>query len=232
MNTILASLIWEFRLQFRYYFWLSGLVVTLVWLLLLLAVSEEAKVIWVPVLIFADIGNIGLLFIAGILYLERRQGTLYVSATLPVPPAHWLSLKLAGLTALCTVCGLAIVFFTDTTVDWWRIIPAAILSGALFTSIGFLLALQFERIMDYFLGMMPVLTLLNLPILHHLGILSSELMWLVPSHAVLQLLAGSFQDMPAARYVMALLVALAWTALCHWLGVRNLQRAIALRPQA
>ena len=77
-----------------------------------------------------------------------------------------------------------------------------------------------------------LLTLLNLPILYHLGILSSELMWLVPSHAVLQLLAGSFQDMPAARYVMALLVALAWTALCHWLGVRNLQRAIALRPQA
>ena len=90
---ILKCLVWEFRIQWRYYFWLTGFVITAVWLALFLALDESVQVRWMPVLILVDLSNIGILFIAGLLYLERRQGTLYAYAIMPIPstPASWAS---------------------------------------------------------------------------------------------------------------------------------------------
>ena len=65
INKFLAVLSWDFRLQYRYYFWTVGLIVTGVWVLLLSALTEEASAQIIPALIFADIGQIGLIFIAG-----------------------------------------------------------------------------------------------------------------------------------------------------------------------
>lgn len=226
-----ALLVWDFKLQFRYYFWATGVVVTLVWVGLLLTLSDEVIATWVPVLIFADIGNIGLIFIAGILYLERRQGTIYVAAIMPVSPATWLTLKLVSLAILCTACALVIVFFNSESVNWIRIVPAALLCAALFTSIGFLLAVPFDRIMNYFFGMALGLGVLNLPILDYLGIIEHPLMWLLPSQAAMQLLAGSFQEMSAPAFYGAALVLLGWIALLHWLGIRAYGRFVTERPQ-
>lgn len=231
MKTFLARLLWEFKFQYRYYFWITGAVVTLMWLLLLSALSESVRATWLPVLIFADIGNIGLLFIAGILYLELRQGTVYVASIMPVPPASWLRMKLLSLSVLCGACALAMVYFYSESVNWLRIIPAALLSGALFTSLGFLLVAPFEKILNYFFGMAVGLTLLNIPMLDYLGIYSHELMWLLPTQPAMKLLAGSFHEMSNSAYALSMLVLAGWILLTHVLGVKAFQRIVCTRPQ-
>ncbi len=232
MSALLASLWWDLRLQLRYYFWLVAVVVTVLWLALLLNVSDAVRASWIPVLIFTDLGNIGLLFIAGILYLERRQGTLYAVAVTPLSRQAWLSSKVLSLGLLSTVCALFIVLFNSANVVWWRILPASFVSGALFTSLGFLLVLPFDRIMNYFLGMGLGMMLLNLPILYYFDILPGMLMWALPTQPVLQLLAGSYQEMPLMEWVAYLLLSLVWLGISHAIGVKGLSRYIAMRPQA
>ena len=222
---------WDIRIQFRYYFWLVALVITAMWSLVLLALSEGVVNTWVPVLIFGDIGNIGLLFIAGILYLERRQGTLYVTAIMPTSPGTWLTTKLISLSLLCLVCAIAIVAFSSNSVNWIRLIPAAVLCAALFTSIGFLVAVSFDKTINYFFAMALVLLPLNLPILDYLGIFQDDILWLVPSQPAIWALAGSFQQMPSSTYLACIVATLAWLAVSHWLGIRAFQKFIATRQQ-
>ena len=229
INKFLAVLSWDFRLQYRYYFWTVGLIVTGVWVLLLSALTEEASAQIIPALIFADIGQIGLIFIGGMLYLERRQGTIAVAAVMPVSTGAWLAAKLVSLSLLCTFCAVVVVVFNVGSVNWLRVVPAIALSAALFTSFGFLLACPFDKIMNYFMVMALALAVLSLPLLDYLEIVDSTLMWILPSQASMWVLAGSFQEMPAISFYGVLLLLFAWIALLHWLGIKIFRRTLSLR---
>ncbi|MCS5585743.1 MAG: hypothetical protein NZ777_19805, partial [Pseudomonadales bacterium] len=134
----------------------------------------------------------------------------------------WLAIKLLSLSALCTLCGIALVFFNIEAVNWWRVTPAIFLCSALFTGIGFLVACPIEKIMNYFFAMVFALALLNLPIFGYLGIFEHWIMWIIPSQGAMMALAGSFQQGPDASYFMALAILLGWIVLVYYLGIRML----------
>lgn len=211
---------WDFRLQRIYYFWLTGLVIAAVWLALLLSLGVENRLYWLPVLIFADIGNLGLLFIAGILYLERSQGTVQVVAIMPVSHGLWLSSKVASLTVLGSVSASAIVLLSLRDVSWHLLIPAIAANVALFASAGFILACPFKKILNYFFAMALALAVLNIPLLDYLDIYNHPAMWILPSHAALQMLVSAFSGVFGATYVLSSLVLVCWVGLLHWAGAK------------
>ena len=222
---------WDFRIQYRHYFWTIALVVSAMWSSVLFALPEDIISTWLPIVIFGDLSTIGVLFIAGILYLERRQGTIYATAVMPTSAGTWLPTKLLSLSLLCLACASIIVLFTSNSANWLRLIPAVALTAALFTSVGFLLAIQFDKLMNYFFAMALVFIPLNLPALDYLGIFSNETMWLIPSEAAIWALAGSFQDMATSTFIGCPILLLAWLAVTHWLGIRAFRRFIATRQQ-
>ncbi len=223
---------WDLKLQLRYYFWFVALAISVMWSLLLFAAGGEFATTWIPVLIFLDLSTIGLLFIGGMLYLERRQGTLYVTAVMPVPAGTWLTLKLVNLSLLCLACAVLITLLASrASVNWLRFIPATLVCGALFASIGFLVAVSFDKVLNYFFVLAMALGPLNLPALDYLDIYRSILLWLLPSHGAMWALAGSFQDMPVSTYLAYLGVSGAWTVLAYWYGLGAFRRYVATRPQ-
>ncbi|MCG8414530.1 MAG: hypothetical protein MI746_09975 [Pseudomonadales bacterium] len=228
---LLAQLVWEFRLQKRYYFWATALVITVVWLLLLSSLNDDLKSQWMPALIFADLSNIGLLFIAGCLYLERRQGTLYALAITPFRRSRWLVLKLISLSVLTTLCALAIALFSGASVNWFLLVPAIIATALVFTLCGFLLALPFDDLLNYFLGMALTLTVLSLPLLDYFQVYPHWLYWLLPTQPVLQLLVGGFQPASAATISVSLLLCVVWIATLYFFAAKRFNRFVAMRPQ-
>ncbi len=229
LRTFPAILNWEFRLQWRYYFWVVAAVVTVVWHLLLASLSSAAKLTWLPVLLFADISNIGLLFIAGSLILERQQGTLNAIAVMPVGTGLWLAGKLISLTCLTSACGLVLTALNLDAVAWLRVVPAIVLTAAFFTSAGFILACPFQNILNYFLAMALATSILSLPLLSYFAIADSPLFWLVPSYPTVLLLEQAFGDATGVGYLATLLVCLAWISLSHYLGIRLFHRCVAAR---
>ncbi len=220
IHKLSSMLMWDFRIQLRYYFWVAAAIITAVWLFLLATLDEETSSLWIPVLIFTDISNIGLLFIAGILFLERSQGTLVASAVMPISSELWLTSKLGSLALLCTVCASALVYFNVESVNWWRVLPAIFLTSVLFASIGFILVCPFKKILNYFFAMALSLAVLNIPVLGYLGIFEHGLMWLLPSQAAMVLLAVSFTDASAIEFYSALGLLLIWLILAHWVGIK------------
>ena len=224
-------LLWDFRLQYRYYFWTIALVVGAMWSGVLFALPEDIISIWLPMVIFADLSTIGVMFITGILYLERRQGTIYATAVMPASAGTWLSTKLFSLSLLCLACVIIIVLFTSNSVNWFRLIPAVVLTAATFASVGFLVAVQFDKLLNYFFAIALVFIPLNLPALDYFGIFSNEAMWLIPSEAAIWALAGSFQEMETSRFLGYLVLLILWLAVTHWLGIRAFRKFIATRQQ-
>lgn len=226
-----SILAWDLKLQLRYYFWIAGLVITLVWLAILSILPPEVSVIWVPVLLFVDTCAIGIIFIGGMLYLEKRQGTIEAIAVMPVSTTTWLLSKVVSLSILCSACALSIIFFKADSVNWYRAVPAIVLSSTLYTSLGFILACPFKNLMNYFLAMALAITVLNIPVFGYLNVLDSVLLWLVPTQPVMHVLSGIFNEMTTASFSLAMLVLLCWTYLSFRLCIKAFYRFVSQRME-
>ena len=100
---------WDVVMQVRYGFWVAGLGVTLMWVLVLRALSPDYLAIWLPCVLFFDVAVIGLMFIAGVLFFEKRQAAIDALVVTPVRTADWLTSKVVSLALLATVDVVALV---------------------------------------------------------------------------------------------------------------------------
>jgi fluoroquinolone transport system permease protein len=224
------ALLWDFKVQYRYYFFLIAIVVSAMWLGIFRWFSIDFAT-FMPIVIFADILNIGFLLVAGIFILERRQGTIFATAVTPVSPKLWLTLKLVSLTILCTMCAAVIIGFAGEAVNWFRIIPAVMLSAALFVLLGLLVVLPFDNLLNYFFAMALLMAPLNLPIFEFLEFFSSEVMWLLPSQAAMQAIAGSINDTSLSQFSVAIVVLSFWVGVLYYFSVRAMNRFVSTRHQ-
>lgn len=224
------ALVWDIRIQARYYFWIAAVIISVMWwgLFHLLSISFS---VFMPVIIYADVLNLGFLFIGGIIYLERRQGTIYATAVTPFSPAVWFCLKLVSLTMLCTVCASAIIALTGDSPNWLRIIPAVILSSMLFIMIGLLVVIPFDSVMNYFLCMALLMVLLNLPIFEYVDLFSHIGFYLLPSYAALLSISGSINEVPLAEYLMSLGLLCCWVFVFYFLSRKAIINFVATRQQ-
>ncbi len=228
--SLFRQLLWDLRLQKRYYFWAIALVISAVWLVLLINLNDSIRLRWLPALIFFDLSNIGLLFIAGCLYLERRQGTLYALVISPVSCGRWLTVKLISLSLLTAACAILIVIFSGTAVNWLLLIPAVLANAAVFILCGFLLVLPFDDLLNYFTGMALALLILSLPLIGYFEIYVHWLYWLLPTQPVLVLLTAGFATIDSMSIAVSCLLCLGWVIVLYRLALQRFRKFIAERP--
>lgn len=224
------ALVWDIKIQARYYFWTIAVVISVMWLGLFSALSMDYS-FFMPVVIFADVLNIGFLFIGGIVYLERRQGTIYATAVTPFSPGIWFTLKLVSLTILCTVCAVVIIALAGGSPNWLRIIPAVVLSAMLFIMIGLLVVIPFDSVMNYFLCMALLISVLNLPIFEYVDLFSHFTFYLLPSYAALLSISGSINEVPLNEFWSALGLLIAWVVILYFFSVKAINNFVATRQQ-
>ena len=220
ISNLLSMMLWDFKLQLRYYFWIVGFVLSFVWFGLLSLMPSELSALWIPVLLFVDICAIGVFFVGGMLYLDRSQGTMEVIAVMPIATSTWILSRILSLSILCSVFGLIIIMVRAESVVWIRAVPAVFLSSALYTSLGFLIVCPFKKLMNYILIMALTIALLNLPLLGYLEMFDSPLLWLLPTQPVMQVLAGSLGEMSTGNFVFALGLLLVWLGVTFFLCIK------------
>jgi fluoroquinolone transport system permease protein len=220
-------------MQIRYGFWVSGLAVTVTWILLLRALSPEYLSIWLPCVLYFDIGIIGLMFVAGVLFFERRQGVIDALVVTPVRTADWLAAKVLSLTLLATTVAVLLVLATaGLRVDWVRLVPSFALVAALFTVGGFLVASHFQSVGSFLAGFGLMGLPLALPLLDYFGIWSHPLLWINPAHPGLVLVRQSFRPGSALELGAALVLTAAWIVLGFRLGLKAFHRHVSWRRGA
>ncbi len=233
MRSVLTLLRWDVVMQFRYGFWLAGFGVTLMWVLVLRALSPEYLAIWLPCILYFDIGVIGLMFIAGVLFFEKRQGAIDALVVTPVRTADWLTSKVLSLTLLATVVAVVLVLLTaGLRVSWLRLAPAFALVAALFTLAGFRVAARFQSTSGFFAAFGIVGLPLGLPILGYFGIWEHPLMWVNPAYPTMVLIRQAFRPGSGLELAAASLLTVFWIAVAFRSGVRAFHRRVSWRRGA
>lgn len=233
MRRLRARIIWDVRLQWRNGFYYAALAVVVMFLIVL-AWLPRASMSWLlPVVIFGNLAANGFYFMAGLVLLEKAEGSLEAQVVTPLRDREYLLAKVVTLCALSLVeSGIIAGAAYGGEIHWASAALGVLLMTGAFACFGFLTVARYDSINEFIFPSVLVVTLLSIPLVDLLGIWSSPILYLHPLHASLRLLRAAFSPTSSAELAFAALVAAAWLAVAFAWCLRGFHRFVVMRQGA
>lgn len=210
MNTALlkrlsSSLRWEVTLQFRNGFYYAVGFIMAFWVLICTQFPQLDLRVILPGLLLGNLLVTTFYFMAGLVMLEKGEGSLEARVVTPLRGTEYLLVKVIALALLVLAENLLIAgLFSGFR---FMLLPLALglaLSGAMFTLVGFLAVVRYDSINEFLLPSLPYTLLLMLPLLDYFGVVQSPLFYLHPVQAALVLMEGGFRSLTALEWIYGL----------------------------
>lgn len=221
MTRLASALRLELTLQVRQKFLHAAVFSGLIWLAVLLPMSQSLRPVAEPYILLGDISIIGFFFVGGSVFFEKQERTLSAVISTPLRFREYLIAKIAVLLSISVF--VAIVVATLAHGFAYHLLPlltGVILGTLLMLMVGFTTSLPFTSVSDWFLAATVPLAVMNLPVLHYSGLWPSPLLYLIPTQGPLMLLGEAFDQVSltpwqtayAVVYPIACLAGLGWAA--------------------
>jgi fluoroquinolone transport system permease protein len=222
MKRLTSALRLEVTLQVRQKFLHAAVFSGLIWLAVLLPMSHVLRPIAEPYILLGDIAIIGFFFIGGSVFFEKQERTLGAVISTPLRFSEYLCAKLIVLLAV-SVC-VALIVVSAAHGFAYRPLPlltGLVLGTVLMLLVGFITALPFSSVSDWFMSAtVPLAVLTGLPVLYFSGVWESPMLYLIPTLGPLLLLGEAFSQVTLAPwqvayallYPLASMTVLFWTA--------------------
>ncbi len=228
MSRLAVAIHGDGRLQLRQGFYYAAAFM----LAVLVAVGRELPpeiLAWLlPVLILSNVQVNTFYFLAGLVLLEKAEGTLEAQVVTPLWPWEYLASKVATLTALSVVENLVLAL---ATLGPGGVTPGLVLgivlSSVLFCLAGFLAVARYDSINEFLMPSFLYTVALTLPLLPYFGLVESPLFDLHPIQAPLLLLRRAFDG--AGLSAAAAAACALWTAAFAALCLRAFRRFVVRR---
>jgi fluoroquinolone transport system permease protein len=225
---LLSSLRWEVVLQFRNGFYYATGFILAFWVLLY---TQLPRLDLTPVLPGLLVGNLlvtTFYFMAGLVMLEKGEGSLEARVVTPLSSGEYVLVKVLALSVL--VLGENLVITALFSRLHFMPLPVALgllLGGALFSLTGFLAVVRYNSINEFLLPSMPYTVLLMLPLLEFFGVLRSPFFYLHPVQATLVLLEGGFRTLSLLEWIYGIGYSTAGAVMLYRLCLRAFRRFVA-----
>lgn len=195
----------EARLQWRYRFLQAGMFSGVVWLAVLLPLPRDLRSLAEPYVILGDLAIIGWFFIAGAVFFEKGDRTLFALVATPLRFREYLAAKVLTLTLLSVAVA---VFVATITHGIGYNLGMLLLGGALGTLLllltSFISSMPFTSISNWFLpSQLPMAVLLGLPVFHYSGIWEAPWIYAIPTQGPLLFLGAAFDQRTLAGWQIA-----------------------------
>jgi fluoroquinolone transport system permease protein len=155
----------------------------------------------VPALMLMVAGGSTLLYVAGMIIFEKDEGTLNSVIVSPLRTSEYILSKVISLTALATLesfvmigGAMLIMSFSDSVTfpNIPLLLFGIIAIGVIYTLIGIILIVRFDRITDFLIPMSVIAVLLQLPFLYFLGWVVHPVFLIIPTSAPAMLMQGAY----------------------------------------
>jgi fluoroquinolone transport system permease protein len=224
----LAALRFDVVVQARSgFYWATGFLILVVGGLLraLPAGARADAAAWVPALLVANLQITTFFFAAGLMLLERDEGTLAALAVSPYTAAAYLVTRVLTLTLLAAVESFAVVWVAfGMGASWIPIVAGTGLLGGLYTCLGAAVAARFDSVNSLLLPASAFVSLLLLPLLAHFGLAPRALFLLHPVEPSLTLMRAGYQGLDSRELAYGVLGSLAWASLAFAWARRSVGR--------
>jgi fluoroquinolone transport system permease protein len=228
MSTFVTALRWDVVVQARNGFYWATAFVVLVVGGLFLSVPEAVRAdegAWVPAVVAVNLQITTFFFVAGLLLLERDEGTLLALAVSPLTPAAYLATRTLSLTALAGIETIAVVLIAFADAPSWPLLLAGTSAlGVIYTGMGAALATRYGSVNALLLPASVVVTLLLLPLLPHFGLAPRALFLVHPVEAPLTLMRAAYEETSVADVTFGVLGAIGWGTVAFWWAQRRVSR--------
>lgn len=212
MTPTMAALRLDARLQRRYGFLYAAVFAAVLWIAVLWLLPERLLGPALPLVLFGDLAIVGFFFIAGAVFFEKGERTLFALLSTPLRFRDYLLAKLIALTTLAVAVSLVVVI----TVRGLDFAPLPLLTGVVLTSLlmillGFVTAAPYPSVSEWLMPALLPLLVINVPLLNYLGVWPEPLLHLIPTQGSLLLLGAAFEQ-----------VRLSWGQLAYAVGYQAL----------
>lgn len=190
MKRIWGTLVNDVRLQWRNGFYYATAVMLALFAILLSQAPRADLRFLLPVVIVNNIMINGFYFVAGLVLLEKSEGSLQAQVITPLRPAEYLAGKVLSLTLLSVIENglLALLVMPDAISIGWLLWGVAA-GVCFFTLAGLVVVVRYEAVNEFLLPSLCVATLLALPLGPYFGVgdtaVSATLVYLHPLQAIL-----------------------------------------------
>ena len=233
MHRLAAIVRLDLRLQLRNGFYYAVAFVLACWFLLLTRLPAIDWGYVLPAVVFGNLVMVNFYFVAGLVLLEKGEGTLEAQVVTPLADWEYLASKTATLTALSLVEQVVIVWSAHGGgFAVGPLVAGIVLAAILYTLAGFLLIARYRSINEFMFPSVFFTAVLSLPMLHYFGLWDTGLLYLHPLTAPLVLLAGAFRPIPSWQWVYGLLYSAAWAGVLLLAARRAFDRYIVAREGA
>lgn len=222
MNRSISNIKMDFLLQWRYGFYYAAAFITLVWIGLLSSLPQSMIVLALVLIIFTDLGIVGLIFIAGQIIFEKSERTLFALIVTPLAFKEYLVSKLVTLTIMAWVISTIVTLVVyGLNFNLYLFTIGVILTSLIALLVGLIAVAPYQSISNFLLPVQLYLIVMNLPIFAFLGWLTSPIFYLIPTHGSLILLSSAFQPMELWKIIYAVIYQIIWIILLYVVAERR-----------
>jgi fluoroquinolone transport system permease protein len=227
MSAFLAALRWDVVLQARNgFYWASAFVVLVIGALLLAVPdtvrSNEATL--APAILAINLQITTFFFVAGLMLLEREEGTLTALAVSPFSPGGYLATRTVSLTVLAAVETIALLWIAFDTPGSWGVLLGTVSLGVIYTGFGAVVGARYASVNALLLPASLVVSLLLLPLIPHFGLGPRALVMLHPIEPSLTLMRAGYGAASRSDLVFGVAGSIGWSGIAFVWGRNRVSR--------
>jgi fluoroquinolone transport system permease protein len=233
MRRFWPALRWDWQLQWRHgLFYAAGFIVALWGLLLTQMPVVAINYVLAPV-VYIDLSIFGFFFMAGLLYLEKGEGVLEALVITPLRSREYLAAKLVSLTVLGLLVSIcATLLARGLAINWPVLLLAVTLNSLFFILMGFIIAVRYDAINEFFLPSIWLLGAAQAPFVDFYGVWTGWPLYFLPFQAAFLLVRGAFEPLTLWQWIYAVGYMVAVVAVSWWWAEREFERFVVRRAGA
>jgi fluoroquinolone transport system permease protein len=230
MTRLLSIARWDVQLQFRNGFYYVSAITAVFFVLLLKQFSNVELGFWWPAIITGNLTINAFYFMAGLVLLEKGEGTMEAQIVTPLRPWEILGSKVLTLGLLSLFETLAmIVILQGVNFNWFLLVTGIVLYIAMLSLYGFIVVARYDSISEFILPSAVWTIGFSLPLLYYFDIWRSWIMFLHPLQGILILLQSAFASVPAWQTVYSYAYSILWTGIFMWLSLRAFRKFVVVK---
>jgi fluoroquinolone transport system permease protein len=230
MTRLLSIARWDVQLQFRNGFYYVSAITAAFFIIFLKQLKGVELSYWWPAIITANLTINAFYFMAGIVLLEKGEGTMEAQIVTPLRPWEILTSKVLtlGLLSLFETL-LLIVILEGVSFNWFLLLTGIVLYIAMLALYGFIVVARYDSISEFLLPSVIWTMGFSLPFLYYFDIWRHWVMFIHPLQAILILLQSTFASVPAWQIVYGTAYSVLWTGIALVISLRAFHRFVVIK---
>ncbi len=201
----------DILLQWRQGFWLVYFIVSIIYVVVLLNIPQDKRMMVSLVMILSDTTMLGVIFIGALILLEKQQMVTHSLFVTPLTPMRYIGSKTLSL-SLIAISMSVLIYLPVWNVSGYTLVVffTTAFTAGVFAMLGLGVAAGVETINHYFGRLMASSVLILIPVIPYLLLDHHPAFLWLPYVASLDIMLGVMDPLPVWRIILDMLLLMGW----------------------